>query len=144
MPSNASAWVVSSTDRSYNNTAWNLSCRPSQPAIHWPQLQHECSVWCLLHQVTVASSAASAILNLSERHMDSVKSGSLCVCMCWTITLPILVLRHRTIFYICILIACVCVCVHACKLVQVYVCACAHRCVYVRLSVVLLVQMGVW
>ena len=31
----------------------------------------------LLNRVTVASSAASAILNLSERRVDAVKSGSL-------------------------------------------------------------------
>ena len=31
----------------------------------------------LLNRVTVASSAASAILNLSERQVDAVKSGSL-------------------------------------------------------------------
>ena len=31
----------------------------------------------LLNRVTVALSAASAILNLSERHVDAVKSGSL-------------------------------------------------------------------
>ena len=31
----------------------------------------------LLNQVTIASSAASAILNLSERRVDAVKSGSL-------------------------------------------------------------------
>ena len=57
-------------------------------------------------------------------------------------------LRHRTIFYIgtlLILMACVCVCVCVC------VCACvcvwrgrarSCRCEYVRLGVVLLVQMG--
>ena len=33
--------------------------------------------WSLLHQVTVASSAMSAILKLSERRVDAVKSGSL-------------------------------------------------------------------
>ena len=32
----------------------------------------------LLNRVTVASSAVSAILNLSERRVDAVKSGSLC------------------------------------------------------------------
>ena len=37
----------------------------------------ECSSWHLLNRVTVASSAASAILNLSERRADTVKSGSL-------------------------------------------------------------------
>ena len=31
----------------------------------------------LLNRVTVASSAASAILNLSERRVDAMKSGSL-------------------------------------------------------------------
>ena len=31
----------------------------------------------LLNRVTVASSAASAILNLSERRVDAVKSGAL-------------------------------------------------------------------
>ena len=35
------------------------------------------SSWRLLYRVTVASSAASAILNLSERRVDAVKSGSL-------------------------------------------------------------------
>ena len=52
-------------------------------------------------------------------------------------------LRHRAIFYIgtlLILMACVCVCVRA--LVLVCVCVCVHRCVYVRLGVVLSVQMG--
>ena len=34
--------------------------------------------WHLLHRVTVASSAASAILILSERRVDAAKSGSLC------------------------------------------------------------------
>ena len=33
--------------------------------------------WRLLYLVTVASSAVSAILNLSERRVDAVKSGSL-------------------------------------------------------------------
>ena len=33
--------------------------------------------WRLLHRVTVASSAASAVLNFSERRVDAVKSGSL-------------------------------------------------------------------
>ena len=37
----------------------------------------EYSSWHLLNRVTVASSAASAILNLSERRVDAVKSGSL-------------------------------------------------------------------
>ena len=37
----------------------------------------EHSSWHLLNRVTVASSAASAILNLSERRVDAVKSGSL-------------------------------------------------------------------
>ena len=37
----------------------------------------EYSSWPLLNRVTVASSAASAILNLSERRVDAVKSGSL-------------------------------------------------------------------
>ena len=32
----------------------------------------------LLNRVTVASSAVLAILNLSERRVDTVKSGSLC------------------------------------------------------------------
>ena len=35
----------------------------------------------LLNRVTVASSAASAILNLSERRVDAVKSGSFAVQM---------------------------------------------------------------
>ena len=34
-------------------------------------------ILCLLNRVTVASSAMSAILNLSERRVDAVKSGSL-------------------------------------------------------------------
>ena len=37
----------------------------------------EYSSWYLLNRVTVASSAASAILNLSERRVHAVKSGSL-------------------------------------------------------------------
>ena len=37
----------------------------------------EYSSWHLLNRVAVASSAASAILNLSERRVDAVKSGSL-------------------------------------------------------------------
>ena len=37
----------------------------------------EYSSWHLLNRVTVASSAASAILNLSEMRVDAVKSGSL-------------------------------------------------------------------
>ena len=37
----------------------------------------EYSSWHLLNRVTVASSAASAILNLSERRVDAVKSGIL-------------------------------------------------------------------
>ena len=37
----------------------------------------EYSSWHLLNRVTAASSAASAILNLSERRVDAVKSGSL-------------------------------------------------------------------
>ena len=36
----------------------------------------EYSSWHLLNRVAVASSAASAILNLSERRVDAVKSGS--------------------------------------------------------------------
>ena len=73
-----------------------------------------------------------------------------CVCVL-NFYFAYLSLRHRTIFYIgtlLILMACVCVCVcvcvraRACALVQVRVCACARRCVYVRLGVVLLVQMG--
>ena len=35
------------------------------------------SSWRLLNRVTVASSAASAILNLSERRVEAVKSGRL-------------------------------------------------------------------
>ena len=37
----------------------------------------EYSSWHLLNRVTAASSAASVILNLSERRVDAVKSGSL-------------------------------------------------------------------
>ena len=37
----------------------------------------EYSSWHLLNRVAVASSAKSAILNLSERRADAVKSGSL-------------------------------------------------------------------
>ena len=37
----------------------------------------ECSSSHLLNRVTVASSAMSVILNLSERRVDAVKSGSL-------------------------------------------------------------------
>ena len=37
----------------------------------------EYSSWLLLNRVTVASSAASTILNLSGRRVDAVKSGSL-------------------------------------------------------------------
>ena len=37
----------------------------------------EYSSWHLLNRVAVASSAAWAILNLSERRVDAVKSGSL-------------------------------------------------------------------
>ena len=37
----------------------------------------EYSSWHLLNRVAVALSAASAILNLSERRVDAVKSGSL-------------------------------------------------------------------
>ena len=36
------------------------------------------SSWCLLHRVTVALPAAFAILNLSERRVDTVKLGSPC------------------------------------------------------------------
>ena len=35
------------------------------------------SSWHLMNRVTVAPSAASAILNLLERQVDAVKSGSL-------------------------------------------------------------------
>ena len=37
----------------------------------------EYSSWHLLNRVTVALSAVSAILNLSKRRVDAVKSGSL-------------------------------------------------------------------
>ena len=37
----------------------------------------EYSSWHLLNRVAVATSAASAILNLTERRVDAVKSGSL-------------------------------------------------------------------
>ena len=67
-----------------------------------------------------------------------------CVCVL-NLYFAYLSLRRRTIFYIgTLLIACGCVCVRVCMLMQVCVCACARRCVYVRLGVVLLVQMGVY
>ena len=47
------------------------------PRLKLAQAMMEYSSWHLLNRVTVASSAASAILNLSERQVDAVKSGSL-------------------------------------------------------------------
>ena len=68
-----------------------------------------------------------------------------CVCVCVCVRVCVLnfyfaylSLRHRTIFYIgtlLILMACVCVCVRACVRER------SCRCEYVRLGVVLLVQM---
>ena len=73
---------------------------------------------------------------------------SKCVCVCVEL-LFCLSLRYRTIFYIgtlLILMACVCVCVCVRACVRACVCACMHvrscRCEYVRLGVVLLVQMS--